>query len=80
MVNGTLPPFAPRLTATLARPLRLGELEACLSISWRHVMGKFRVAVRDEIDRQDLRRYALRWAAFAAAAVAVIAGAMMFSR
>jgi hypothetical protein len=41
-------------------------------------MGKFRVAVRDEIDQHDLRRYALRWAAFAAATLAVIAGALLF--
>lgn len=41
-------------------------------------MGKFRVAERDEIGREDLRRYALRWAAFTAAALAVIAAALLF--
>lgn len=43
-------------------------------------MGKFRVAVRDEIDQQDMRRYALRWAAFAAATLAVIGVAVLFSQ
>jgi hypothetical protein len=35
-------------------------------------MSKFRVAVRDEMRRDELRPYAVRWALFACAVAAVL--------
>jgi hypothetical protein len=42
-------------------------------------MGKFRVAERDDIGRDELRPYAVRWVLFASAIVAVLALAAVVS-
>jgi len=43
-------------------------------------MGKYRVAARDEISGDELRRFAVRWIVFACAALTVVIVALILTR